>query len=582
MTRIHLLEELLANQIAAGEVVERPASVVKELVENSLDAQASTIRIDVVNGGHKRIQVRDDGTGIYPDDLNLALHRHATSKIQQVDDLHKVTTLGFRGEALASIAAVSRVALTSHHASAEQAYVIRCETGKLSPAQIAAHPIGTTVDVQDLFYQVPARRKFLRSAQTEYLQIVSMVERMALSHFAVGFSLYHNERLVLDLPKCNDEAMRAKRVATILGDEFVASSILIKHEQAGMRLWGWLADPGYTRSQPDLQHWYVNDRFVRDKSLSHAVRDAYHDVLFHGRHPAYVLYFELDPVEVDVNVHPSKQEVRFRDTRLVHDFIKDTISKVLVSIKPAVATAAAVSNNNFAPSLVVYRETFSQQAMPLTVKELGEFYKKTDVESTKKEEIAEYPLGHAIAQLHEIYILAQNKQGLVIADMHAAHERVLYEKMKQELEANNIAVQTLMIPLTLKLNKAEMAKWQANQTLFTQIGLQTNSLGIDTIAVRSIPALLNGTNVERLIRDVLADLNIHETTSRLEETLHELLATLACRGAVHAHRRLTLTEMDALLREMEIKENTGHCNHGRPTWKQFSMAELDQFFLRGR
>lgn len=570
MTRIRLLEELLANQIAAGEVVERPASVVKELVENSLDAQASTIRIDVVNGGHKRIQVRDDGVGIYPDDLILALHRHATSKIQQVSDLHHVTTLGFRGEALASIAAVARVILTSHHATVEHAYLIRCEDGKLNPAQVAAHPVGTSVDVQDLFYQVPARRKFLRSAQTDYLQIVSVIERLALSHFEVGFSLYHNERLTLDLPKCTQETERSKRLASIFGDDFVQSSLFIEHEQAGMRLSGWLAEPSYTRTQSDLQHWYVNGRFVRDKSLSHAVRDAYHDVLFHGRHPAYVLSVELDPVDVDVNVHPTKQEVRFRDSRLVHDFIKDAISKVIVSIKPGVALATTTSSSH-PVSPVVYPETFSQQAMPLTVNDVKTFYNMT-----------EYPLGHAIAQLHEIYILAQNKQGLVIVDMHAAHERVLYEKMKQEWEADQLALQTLMIPLTLKLNRTEMATWQAHQTALTQVGLQTDSLGMDAIVIRTLPALLSGVNIEKLIRDVFTDLNVHETTARLEETVHELLATIACRGAVHAHRRLTLAEMDALLRDMEIKDNTGHCNHGRPTWKQFSMSALDQFFLRGR
>lgn len=587
MKRIQILEELVANQIAAGEVVDRPASVVKELIENSLDAKAKKIRLDILQGGHKQIQVRDDGEGIYPEDLLLALQRHATSKIQTTDDLQKIRTLGFRGEALASIAAVSRVDLISHAIQSDQAYKIQCDHGQLSAPQMAAHPIGTTINVQDLFYSVPARRKFLRSPQTEYLQIVKIFEQMALSRFDVDFSLYHNNRLMMEFFAV-EGIERAERLREIFGEEFFKSLLYVEHAHTGMRLWGWMADATYTRGQPDLQWWSVNGRFVRDKSLSHAARQAYHDVLLHGRHPAYVLYVELDPSDVDVNVHPTKQEVRFKESRLVHDFIQDAIAKILHQVKPGVPfESPKVTVAPKQMTSVVYPEVFEQQSIALVEEPaLSSSHAKTwDLNTASKswdDRNIEYPLGYALAQLHHIYILSQNQAGLMIVDMHAAHERVLYEQLKKEMVNSTMPLQQLAIPYTLKLTPHEMHQWQTHQSAFASLGFEIDALGADRVVIRTIPALLIQMNLEGLLRDVWADLSTETSSGRLEETLEALLGTMACRAAVHAHRRLSVTEMNALLREMERTPHAGHCNHGRPTSKQITMAELDQFFLRGR
>ncbi len=567
--RIQTLDEQVANQIAAGEVIERPASVVKELIENSLDACATRICVDILNGGHKQIQIRDDGCGIHGDDLQLALRRHATSKIKNAQDLDAIATLGFRGEALASVAAVSRIQLTSRQTHAEHGFTVKSHEGTLSKAIPAPHPVGTTVLVRDLFYNTPARRKFLRTATTEFQHIHRVIERMALAAFPVGFSLTHNEKAIFDLNSATNKFDQTRRVAQLLGAPFIEYAVELEFERSGMKLLGWLAEPTYTRSQPDEQYFYINGRFIRDKLVTHALHQAYHDVLFHGRYPAYALYLTVDPALLDVNVHPTKHEVRFRDSRLVHDFIKGAVAETLRAIKPLEQKIEPLKMLSV-PDVVMPHH---QASMPLMIAEASE---------TDTGEYLEYPLGHAIAQLHDIYILAQNKRGLVIVDMHAAHERMLYEKMKREWMSEQMSTQPLLVPLTLSVSPAEMEAYHTHVDFFSLLGLQVDAVGPDTLVVRSLPTLLSNNSLKSLLHDVLADLITQEGTERVEENILRVLATVACHASVRAHRRLTLPEMDALLRQMENTDHSGHCNHGRPTWKQIPMAELDRFFLRGR
>ena len=636
MPPIRLLSPRLANQIAAGEVVERPASVVKELVENALDAGANRVDVEVEQGGVKLIRVRDDGSGIEEDDLPLALSRHATSKIASLDDLEAVASLGFRGEALASISSVSRLTLTSRTESQEAASRVEVE-GRGMDARIspAAHPVGTTVEVRDLFFNTPARRKFLRTEKTEFNHVEECVRRQALSRFDAGFTLRHNQRVVQSLRPAESALDRERRIGSLCGQQFIDNAVVIDAEATGLRLWGWVALPTFSRSQADLQYFFVNGRVIRDRLVAHAVRQAYRDVLYNNRHPAFVLYLEVDPATVDVNVHPTKHEVRFRDGRLVHDFIFRTLHKALADVRPddhfrgAVAQsfgreavtqgqeavpatgASAEAGWNGQPSVSSYgypggsgagfggqsqpqqewrasdQMAFyqslnagggsdGQQAMPVSDRAA------TPMPTPPADSDQEPPLGYAIAQLHGIYILAQGRAGLIVVDMHAAHERITYERMKRALAEQDLKSQPLLVPLSLAVSQKEAALTESHGDELQKLGLQIERIGPETLAVRQVPALLRGADTEQLVRDVLADLIEHGQSDRVEAVTHELLGTMACHGSVRANRQLTIPEMNSLLRDMEATERSGQCNHGRPTWTLVTMSELDKLFLRGR
>ncbi len=592
--RIKRLDTHLTNQIAAGEVVERPAAVVKELIENSLDANASDITIEIKQGGHELIRVRDDGVGIHPKDLCIAIERHATSKIATFKDLEAVMSLGFRGEALASITAVSRLTLTSRTADSESGFSIASEGNHSDPdIRPSAHPKGTTIEVKDLFYNTPARRKFLRTTKTEFQHIETMVRRLALSCYGVGIKLIHNQKTIFSSRATEGTIGKERRVAEIMGRAFMQEALFIEFSAAGMKLWGWVGLPTFSRSQPDTQYFYINGRFVRDKILNHALRAAYEDVLFHGRYPVYVLYIELDPKTVDVNVHPTKHEVRLRDSRVVHDFIRRGIHDALAQVRPGEELPQeAVTTIPSAPTSYSQPTGGQQHPMRFQVKEQMAAYKSLHpsheisekiIEKTKNDtENQEYPLGFAIAQCHDIYILAQNTKGLILVDMHAAHERILYEKMKQQLTEQGIQTQPLLIPITLSLNQQDIACWEWARELFAKLGFITEQVGPESIIVREIPLLIKTKEVEGLIRDVIADCQMFETSKRADEKIHSMLSTMACHAAVRANHRLMIPEMNAILRDMEKTEHGGQCNHGRPTWVQFTLEEMDKFFLRGR
>jgi DNA mismatch repair protein MutL len=588
VSRIRPLAPELVNQIAAGEVVERPASVVKELVENSLDAGATRLEIDIEDGGSRLIRVRDDGSGIPADELPLALAQHATSKIATLEDLEHVRTLGFRGEALASIASVSRFALTSRVAGADAAWRVAREGGKLDAARPAQHPPGTTIEVRDLFHNVPARRKFLRAERTEFGHIDELVKAIALARPDVDIRLSHNTKPVRLLRPANDEAALAARVGDILGVEFPANSLRVDHAAAGLRLSGWLGLPTASRSQPDQQFFYVNGRLVRDRVVTHAVRQAYADVLFHGRHPAYVLFLELPPEGVDVNVHPAKSEVRFRESRLVHDFLYRTLNEALAQTRagaesvpatvphPAMAYAPTVQSGlglGVREPLADYAALFGTASARLATNE-------TSIPESTSNEVP--PLGFALAQLAGVYVLAENAQGLVMVDMHAAHERITYEKLKTARACDGIHSQPLLVPLSLAVSEREAAVAEEHAENLAALGFEIARSGPQSVMVKRFPGILDGADVGGLVRDVLGDLATHGNSRRLQETQNEILSTMACHGSIRANRRLTLPEMNALLREMEATERSGQCNHGRPTWVQLPMAELDRMFLRGR
>ncbi len=591
--RIEILNEHLSNQIAAGEVIERPASVVKELVENSLDAGAKNIEIEVAQGGLELIRVSDDGEGIHREDLALALCRHATSKIHDLDDLEHVASLGFRGEALASMAAVSHLCLTSRQDSAENAWALSAlnphEAPELKPA---AHPKGTTIEVRDLFFNTPARRKFMRSAPVELGHIESVVQKLALSQFSTGFRLKQHERMLVNCAPADSEASQQQRLRDLLGKEFVDAALRIEFSAAGMHLSGWIAQAHYTRSQRDMQYCYINGRFVRDKLISHALSQAYHDVLFNHRHPAYVLYLEMDPKAVDVNVHPTKQEVRFRESRGVHEFLRHAIQEALSAAKPGTqldsSHTAPVQTPAYPKNSAYYRP---QASLNLAVSEQIAQYKALHpVLAVEKESeavavcepTAEHPLGYAIAQLHDIYIIAQNAQGMVLVDMHAAHERILYEQLKQQYTAGRYEIESLLVPIAIHLSPAEKNVLENKLEFFVKLGLSIEWMGPESIAVRSIPSILKSADIAQLLKDVLADFSEQENSARIEDEINQRLSTFACHAAVRAHHRLSLPEMNAVLRSMEHTEHGGLCNHGRPTWVQLSTAELDKFFLRGR
>ncbi|MCX7125651.1 MAG: DNA mismatch repair endonuclease MutL [Gammaproteobacteria bacterium] len=599
--RIHELDPLLANQIAAGEVIERPSSVVKELIENSFDANATKIIVEINNGGQSLIRIKDNGTGVHPDDLVLALKRHATSKINSYDDLTRVMSFGFRGEALASIASVSRLKMCSATKNAENGFFIKNNLEGVidAPAPIA-HPVGTTIEVADLFYQTPARRKFLRTERTEFQHIETMMHRLALSRMDVAFQLIHNQRELFSVLPANTTQEKEKRVATILGDEFISHALCMEYEHQTMRLSGWIAEPRYSRSQADMQMIYVNNRFVRDKTIIHAVREAYRDVLFHGRHPAFLLFLEVDPLSVDVNVHPAKQEVRFRESQAIFTFVRRGIHEALSSVRPAAVETSihrvsareheieacdnfvSMSGSGSASDHVKNMPTH-QQSISLQIHEqMKTYHALHDCGIATEDKSEEYPLGFAIGQIHDIYIIAQNKLGMIVVDMHAAHERILYEKMKDNFDHSKLIRQPLLLPIILELPISEIHAFENNAHLFEKMGFIIDLIGKNQLAVREIPALIQNKNCQTLLRDIFSDLIIEEKSTRVTTEINAVLSSVACHAALRAPHKLTLPEMNAILRDMEKTENSGCCNHGRPTWKQYPMNELDKIFFRGR
>ena len=624
--KIRQLDNRLANQIAAGEVVERPASVVKELLENAIDAQASVVSVDIEEGGVKRIRITDNGIGIADEDLPLALARHATSKIASIDDLEAVATLGFRGEALASIASVSKLSIASNTsdlpANGRSAY---CE-GREMQVSISpqAHPRGTTLDIRDLFYNTPARRKFLRTERTEYARIEEVVKRTALAHPEVAFVLSHNGKVIQRLPAGSADADLQRRVIGVCGEAFAHQSVVVDRVAHGLSLRGWVGLPTFSRAQADLQYFFVNGRVVKDKVITHAVRQAYRDVLYGGRHPAYVLFLDLDANRVDVNVHPTKHEVRFRDSRSVHGFVFSTLGRTLAEVRPGDHTNEAnVSDltestfeqvsmgldipTNRSVDVTSKREerssvdsaslsstgvssmdgswiqdsigSASQSMAPRT--QAAGFVPQSSVETNVPSgEVP--PLGFAVAHLHGAYIVAQNANGMVLVDAHAAHERITYERLKAARAAHGLARQPLLVPISLHLASGEMAAFEEFSSAFDGLGLVVEIAGENSVLIREIPVILARDNAEQLVRDVLADLSEVGHSDRLSARIDEILATMACHGSIRANRALSIGEMNALLRDMEVTENSGQCNHGRPTWVQLSHDELDKLFLRGR
>ena len=573
MNRINLLSQRLANQIAAGEVVERPASVAKELLENSLDAGAGKVDIDLEQGGVKLLRVKDNGSGILKDDLVLALSRHATSKISNLEDLENIVSMGFRGEALASISSVARLKMMSKAAGDKDDNGWKVETaGQDMDARLEpiAHAHGTTVEVRDLFFNIPARKKFLKTEKTEFARIDEIIKRIALSRFDVQFSLQHNQRSIHKLLPAKSEQEQQRRVGLVCGPAFLENSVHIDIERAGLRLWGWVSLPTFSRSQADLQYFYVNGRIVRDKLVTHAVKQAYRDVLFHGRHPAYVLYLELEPALVDVNVHPTKHEVRFRDSRLVHDFLFSSLHKALAKVTPSDQMISNSSTTSLglqdAPiSAQEGAKTFAYQS-PLALKESNEpsyranSYSSSGWQTDVKDHLAAMeklgaddaeipPLGYAIAQLHGVYILAQNKEGMILVDMHAAHERITYERMKLACQNEELKMQPLLVPLSIAVSQAEANCAEAQQLVLLNLGIEIERASDEAIVIRQIPSILKDSNVEQMVRDVLSDVLEFGSSDRIQSHQDDLLSTMACHGSVRANRHLTIPEMNALLRD---------------------------------
>ncbi len=575
---IRILEGPLVDQIAAGEVIERPASVVKELVENALDAGARRVSIDIEHGGIRLMRVRDDGGGIPPAELPLALARHATSKIASLADLERVSSLGFRGEALPSIASVSSLRIASRAAGAPDAVAVESVDGRAGHAMPAAHPPGTTVEVRDLFHRVPARRKFLRAEATEYQHILRTVTRLALSRFDVAFTLTHNRREQFALPPAAGRLEREARIAKLVGADFVAASRHVEFAQAGLALEGWIGLPSASRAQPDRQYLFVNGRMVRDRLLGSAVRLGYRDVSYGDRHPAWVLYLTLDPLQVDVNAHPQKLEVRFREARAVHDFLFRTVERALAEAghgqagRAPFAASAWGSTASPAPARFAFGEPATMAGFAAQVADAPVPVAQAD----------DQPLGQAIAQLHGIYIVAQSAEGMVLVDMHAAHERILYERLKAALDSGRGPRQALLVPALLETTEGEAALAEQYADELAAAGFVVDRAGPATLAVREVPVALAGQDVAGVLADALADLGAGGTAHRIDGSQNELLANIACRSAVRAHRLLSIPEMNALLRDMERTERSGQCSHGRPTWTRMTLAELDRIFLRGR
>ena len=624
MQAIKKLSPRLANQIAAGEVVERPASVVKELLENSIDAGATQLDVEIEAGGVKLIRIRDNGKGIHKDDLSLALSRHATSKIYVLDDLEAVATLGFRGEALASISSVSRLNLTSCAIDHEQAWSVQAEGRDMETRLVpAAHPHGTSVEVRDLFFNTPARRKFLRTEKTEFNRVEDVIKRLALSRFDLGFSLKNNGKVVHSWRPAKSRVEQERRVAQICGPTFMENSVHIEMDRAGLSLTGWVALPTFSRSQADLQHFYVNGRAIKDRLVAHGIKQAYQDVLYHGRHPAYVLFLEVDPANVDVNVHPTKHEVRFRDGRLVHDFLFSSLHKALADVRPhdkvEAASVAPEAQSESTEQSIPTQSTLSLSAQKSTLNTPSPVYYQTasprktsgasvndqlsayeqlyntglsdanlsvgasetpNVISTNEQDIP--PLGFAVAQIKGVFILAENALGMVIVDMHAAAERITYERMKVQHADHAIQSQPLLVPESISVSEKEANCAEEYHQVFQQLGFVIEIAGPEAILIRQVPTILQNADLTSLIRDVLSDLIEYGDSQRIQNSINEILSTMACHGSVRANRKLTLPEMNALLRDMEATERSGQCNHGRPTWTQLSMSELDKLFMRGQ
>ena len=605
LNAIKLLPDQLISQIAAGEVVERPASALKELLENSLDAGSTDISVSLLQGGVKQLRVADNGSGIAQDDLAMALTRHATSKIATLEDLEAVGSLGFRGEALASIASVSRTQISSRERDTKHAWRITSDGSDISAIEPAALDAGTVIEVNDLYFNTPARRKFLKTEGTEFGHCEEAFHRVALSRPDVAFMLQHNGRALNRYAVSPPE----KRFSEVLGAEFSAESINIDESAAGLRLWGIAAKPTYNRNSRDTQYVYVNGRFVRDKLIAHAIRQAYQDVLHHDRHPAFVLFLELDPNLVDVNVHPSKTEVRFREGQAIHRFIFHSLHKALATptgVSNAV-TASQATHNPFATNSNQPYPTYQSQ-INLSANQPNSFYQTLfgSNSSTQQERqfaspvcyadefennghsnpADDFPLGFAVAQIHGVYVLAQNKLGLVVIDMHAAHERIMYEKLKSALDTKAVPMQPLLLPVSFNADRLEVATVHeaitSNDNSLQQLGFDIAILSPTTLAVRAVPTMLQDADAVTLARDVLRDLREYGASRALTERRNELLGTMACHAAVRANRMLTITEMNALLRDMEATERSGMCNHGRPTWFQVSMSDLDKMFMRGK
>jgi len=641
----------LINQIAAGEVVERPASAIKELLENALDAGATQIDIDIEQGGVKRIRIRDNGRGIPKEELPLALSRHATSKIASLDDLENVLSFGFRGEALPSIASISRLTLSSKSQDDDQAWQLQGNgQEQFDEPKPYSHATGTTVDVRDLFFNVPARRKFLKTEKTEFRHLEDVVKKVALSRFETGFTLRHNQKPVLNLRPATNIEMAERRVAEICGPAFTEQSIRVEHEGADLKLTGWIGLPTFSRSQADLQFFYVNHRIVKDRVVTHAIRQSYQDVLYHGRHPAYVLFLDIDPTKVDVNAHPTKHEVRFRESSLVHGFMYRSLHKTLADLRPqdqltATSSDEAPNSANRTSSLqdsLRYSSLADQQSLNIPVREQVDLYKRlhgneansanaetspnTDSASMSQPYVSQHlnalasgasngatqqspyrqtspistgnhsmpvqrsavdtgeipPLGFAVAQIHGIFILAENAHGLIVVDMHAAHERITYEYLKRSMAEESIRSQPLLVPLAISVSKKEADCADNNPDTFQKLGFALSRLSPEKITVRAVPSLLKTADIESLVRDVLSDLLTHGNSERIQQAMNEILSTMACHGSVRANHRLTVPEMNSLLRDMERTERSGQCNHGRPTWTQMSLKELDKLFMRGQ
>ncbi len=587
MPAIHLLPDLLISQIAAGEVVDRPASALKELLENSLDSGATDVTVQLAEGGIRQIRVADNGAGIGKDDLALALARHATSKIASLEELERVASLGFRGEALASIAAVSHLSLLSRTSDSPHAWRLDASGGALSAAEPAAAVAGTTVEVRDLYFNTPARRKFLRSPATEFAHSEESFWRIALSRPDVRFTLTHNGRAQSHLHPAGSE----ERIHAVLGEAFREAAIPVQVEAGSFRLRGLVAQPTYSRGARDAQYFFVNGRYVRDKLLAHAVRQAYHDVLHHERHPAYVLFIDLDPALVDANVHPTKIEVRFRDSRGIHQFVFHALEKALAGTRagnpPAQEVGAAMAFPRAGTS------AFRQSGMDLRAAQPAAFYAtlfgagQATLETPARApaalpQDAPHPLGFALAQLAGIYILAQNDEGLVVVDMHAAHERIVYEQLKSALDVDRIPTQQLLIPATLTASALEVATVEDHAQTLSRLGFDLATIAPNAIAVRAVPMTLAQADSAELARDVLREIAQFGGSRVLAERQNEMLSTMACHAAVRANRSLTVAEMNALLRDMEATERSGQCNHGRPTWFQVTIGELDRMFMRGK
>ncbi len=606
---IRILPEQLIHQIAAGEVVERPASVIKELVENSLDADATQIEVEVEEGGIKLCRVRDNGCGIPENELVLAITRHATSKIASIDDLERVATLGFRGEALPSMASVSQMRVVSRVTGSDKAYAVNAMDGSISKPVPAAASVGTTIEVRELFFNVPARRKFLRAERTELQQLTRQLERLALSRFDVGFALKSNGRVVFNYPIATTESQQTQRIGMIMGDDFMSHALHFEHAAAAMSLRGWICLPTFARAQSDLQYWYLNGRVMRDRVLNNAVRLGYQDVLFGGRHPAYLLFLKLDPVLVDVNAHPAKLEVRFRDGRQVHDFVHRTIEEVLrdthagstVSHQAPTNTSTLLSNGDrdaVTTTIPMWpaqsaTQSYTSQWNSAVRDHAGYNYNSAppsqslqndsahDVKPADKNSLVP-PLGFAIAQLHGVYILAQHIDGLILVDMHAAHERVTYERLKAALATGNIPIQSLLVPIAVNLPAADASLVEEHASILLKAGLEVERHGPGSILIRAIPVLLGRWDATELLQQILGELRQYDTSHHIERCLDEVIGTFSCHTAVRANRNLTAAEMNALLREMERTVRSDQCVHGRPTWTRVTMQELDRLFMRGK